>query len=1557
MTRAALGRWWMPALALLLLGCSGEDSGPAGAEDVGDAPTDSRLRSDVSDAAGDLQPDLGERTDTVDAVEPDGQVRWPDLDAAADGDAEGTGLKAPPGFFGYPEYGFDSKGMEPALADLLQAWLDGGQAGAVLWAKDHDTQLWNGNLQLMLRDTMRDGERQVPTDKVFSAGAQVIDSYQDISWISLSFEGLLSLTQDEAITGFENLWLPAAPVVEPLPDPPDFTPMEDWAIDAIGLAPCLQNSSTGLGVTIAVLDAGFQFAPQLIEAGLLPEGTKIHKPKEGFPDDWEDSPHGTAVAQIVHRAAPGAKLELLIVPNSEVMLGKAVDWCIANGVDVINASWGRYNQSFYDGQGPICEKTKKAWDNGIVWVSASGNSANGKHWHGGWKDDNDNGIHEFENGQEFLSFSLDEGEKVTFYFTWDSWPAVILGGYVMCLEYWGYPLDDPGQIVTEVKCTKALNFNAEPETLASIMLDNEGCQTEPDKYLCLGGDFKLSIRVPEGILGQMLKPPKGQKLVLFASPKADGFALSQSMAEESMVDPAVVEEVLTVGAVHWESWDEGTVAAYSSYGPTNAGVQKPEIVGPSGVYTAFSTKVTGTSFSAPYAAAAAAIVLQKHPEMTPNEVKQELIDQAVSAADVIPDQKTGYGKLHLDCCALNCEGKECGGDGCGGVCGTCAADEYCFKDFSCEAAGTDECPFGCDDGDPCTDDVCLVSGNCIYVPMPDGAKCQPDGDWKCEGGLCSCTSTCGVKECGPDNCGGTCGDCNDGVVCTQDLCKLDDGTCTHLADDESCNDGDSCTMDHCDAKAGGCVHVDFGLFCDDGVACTTDFCLPASGCMASTNDAACEDGIACTVEHCDAEKGCVAVPMNGLCDDGVACTQDACDVEAGCIHAPDDEPCDDSSPCTVDSCATDKGCVHSPVTNGVSCGVGQACVDGKCECIPACAGKECGPDGCGGLCGMCLVGQACVDGKCECIPACAGKECGPDGCGGSCGACSGGKACDAQGLCQGGCVPSCTFQQCGPDGCGGTCGTCPVGLACQEEFGMCACPPNCVTLECKMACSCAMNCIGKECGSNGCKGVCGACEPWQTCVDGHCCEPNCENNECGSDGCGGVCGVCGLGWDCVDNFCVPTGGTCPQTQDCTGLSCGPDPVCGLSCGTCPEGSLCDPAGQCLCDKWLKKYDISGKNTGLADAVALPSGGLVLAGGISPEAGGDGMIWLVGTDPFGGILWEQQYGGISTDAVGRLLPVSTGGFLMCGTTYSKGAGKSDLWMLRLDSNGGLLWDKVFGGTSYEGCNDVLEEADGGFLAVGYTQSKGAGSSDMWLVRVDKNGTPLWDKTYGGASQDAGETILSVPGGGYMVAGWNRSKTMTFDGWLVRLDASAGMVWEKTYGDASKDQRFYGLDVASDGGYILAGNLAQGVASYDEGWVVKVDASGSLQWQQTLAGNYFETFYTVKTVAGGYLAGGRKCPSNSPGDWDAWLQKVDLSGNPVWSKTWGGGGANEMRFIHPAGKYLLAGGTYVDSTESYQAKALLLSVDSNGSTGCTCGDGLCQSAAGETCDTCAADCPCP
>ncbi|MCW4054441.1 MAG: hypothetical protein NWE84_05930, partial [Candidatus Bathyarchaeota archaeon] len=151
--------------------------------------------------------------------------------------------------------------------------------------------------------------------------------------------------------------------------------------------------------------------------------------------------------------------------------------------------------------------------------------------------------------------------------------------------------------------------------------------------------------------------------------------------------------------------------------------------------------------------------------------------------------------------------------------------------------------------------------------------------------------------------------------------------------------------------------------------------------------------------------------------------------------------------------------------------------------------------------------------------------------------------------------------------------------------------------------------------------------------------------------------------------------------------------------------------------------------------------------------------LAGTGFFGTVqaaaMWAQTYGGTSFDYGYFVVETGDGGYAIAGDTYSFGAGGSDVYLVKTDVDGTMLWNKTYGGTSNDYGRSFAQTSDGGYAIAGNTRSFGAGGSDVYLVKTDVDGTMLWNKTYGGTSNDFGYFVVETGDGGYAIAGQTAS----------------------------------------------------------------------------------------------------------------------------------------------------------------------------------------------------------
>jgi hypothetical protein len=184
--------------------------------------------------------------------------------------------------------------------------------------------------------------------------------------------------------------------------------------------------------------------------------------------------------------------------------------------------------------------------------------------------------------------------------------------------------------------------------------------------------------------------------------------------------------------------------------------------------------------------------------------------------------------------------------------------------------------------------------------------------------------------------------------------------------------------------------------------------------------------------------------------------------------------------------------------------------------------------------------------------------------------------------------------------------------------------------------------------------------------------------------------------------------------------------------------------------------------------ALRDGGVVVAGSRERKATRNADVWVIRLDRRGKVLWERTFGGAGDDSAHAVIELPDGGLAVTGSTESKGAGESDVWLLRLDRRGNLLWDRTYGGPDLDNGGGIMALKDGGFVIGAQTTSKGAGNWDAWVLRLDRAGKLLWDRTYGGGKTDLVKAMVALPGGGFAIAGLTDSKGAGGDeAWVLRF----------------------------------------------------------------------------------------------------------------------------------------------------------------------------------------------
>jgi len=334
------------------------------------------------------------------------------------------------------------------------------------------------------------------------------------------------------------------------------------------------------------------------------------------------------------------------------------------------------------------------------------------------------------------------------------------------------------------------------------------------------------------------------------------------------------------------------------------------------------------------------------------------------------------------------------------------------------------------------------------------------------------------------------------------------------------------------------------------------------------------------------------------------------------------------------------------------------------------------------------------------------------------------------------------------------------------------------------------------------------------------------------------------------------------------------------------------------------------------------GGYIVAGYTSSNDGdvfgnnGSLDFWMIKLNADGAVQWKKTYGGSLDESIYGMQQTLDGGFMAVGYTRSTNGdvsghnGYFDAWVLKLDQNGNIQWQKALGGSDWEEAWDVQQTADGGYIVVGRSRFPDGdvtinhGDADFWIVKLSSTGIIEWQRSHGGNDEDIAYAVKQTPDGGYIVAGESYSTEGDVTGnhgnadfWVIKLNFDGKIEWEKSYGGSYLD-RANDIQLTHDGGYIVFGISysmdGDVIGNHGSGdfWVVKLSKTGDLEWQKSLGGSAEEFARTMNlTNDHGYILTGLAGSTNgdvigNDGGGDLWVVKLSGTGDLEWQKTYGG-----------------------------------------------------------------------
>jgi hypothetical protein len=265
-----------------------------------------------------------------------------------------------------------------------------------------------------------------------------------------------------------------------------------------------------------------------------------------------------------------------------------------------------------------------------------------------------------------------------------------------------------------------------------------------------------------------------------------------------------------------------------------------------------------------------------------------------------------------------------------------------------------------------------------------------------------------------------------------------------------------------------------------------------------------------------------------------------------------------------------------------------------------------------------------------------------------------------------------------------------------------------------------------------------------------------------------------------------------------------------------------------------------------------------------------------------------------------------------------------------------WSKIYSGAGNFFATSITQSS-GGYIIAGTTTTSDynpsyAGVFDGFLLKIDSEGNFQWNKTVDRSTGDHIASIIQTSDGGYALAGWTESTGHNVDGWLVKVDEAGEVEWDATFGGDRTDS-FQSIVQTSDGSYVLAGTTASGDTNFgswqNDFWIVKTDSSGNIQWNKTFGETSTDDrcYSLIQTSDGGFaLAGITNFAAVKGGD--AWLVKTDSEGSIIWNTTWGGTrDSTAQKLLQTSDRgFLVVGKTYSDIT--YSQDGFLLKINADG-----------------------------
>ncbi|MCC6690141.1 MAG: T9SS type A sorting domain-containing protein [Bacteroidia bacterium] len=343
-------------------------------------------------------------------------------------------------------------------------------------------------------------------------------------------------------------------------------------------------------------------------------------------------------------------------------------------------------------------------------------------------------------------------------------------------------------------------------------------------------------------------------------------------------------------------------------------------------------------------------------------------------------------------------------------------------------------------------------------------------------------------------------------------------------------------------------------------------------------------------------------------------------------------------------------------------------------------------------------------------------------------------------------------------------------------------------------------------------------------------------------------------------------------------------------------------------------------------------GYVAVGTTANSSFGNTDIYVVKTDSMGIVIWTKNFGTTSIEAARYVEQTADSSLIIVGYTNNVVGNGYDIYLLKIDRNGNKLWDKTYGGSDWDFAYSVHQTSDGGYIVAGGTYSYGKGNEDFYLIKTDLNGDTLWTKTYGGTDDDEAHSVRITSDGGYLLAGETKSfSDSNGDAYIIKTNSTGDTLWTKTYG-GSKEDLANDIIESTNGNYIFCGRTYSYSNTEANFYLMRLQNNGVKIWEQTgyIKDSIYDSLEGIVELKNGNIASIGISYSWGGGQDDGFLLITDALGNYIDGPTYGTGGRDQCYSIAITNDkgFIICGST--DSTQIgfNQPNLFLVKTDSTG-----------------------------